>query len=82
MFAFNYLIIISTLLAGLGAGGYASVTGLVKSIDKYRWGQGWMCCPSGQVAERVCQVDLIIWQMVLPGLGHQLIVQPACFHSP
>jgi hypothetical protein len=37
MFAVNWFIVISTLVAGLGFGGYASVTSLVKSIDKYRW---------------------------------------------
>lgn len=70
MFAFNYFIVVSTLLAGLGAGGYASVLALVKSIDKYRWGQGWMCCPSSQCCGgRVCQLGLIIRQMAIPGLG-------------
>jgi hypothetical protein len=38
MFAANWFIIVSTLVAGLGFGGYASVTGLVRSINQYRCG--------------------------------------------
>ena len=37
MFAANWFIIVSTLVAGLGFGGYASVNGLVRSISTYRW---------------------------------------------
>lgn len=36
LFAVNWFIILSTLVAGLGFGGYASVTGLVRSINQYR----------------------------------------------
>jgi hypothetical protein len=37
MFIVNWLIVVSTLVVGLGFGGYAAVTGLVRSIDKYRF---------------------------------------------
>jgi hypothetical protein len=36
MFAANWFIILSTLVAGLGFGGYAAVNGLVRSISTYR----------------------------------------------
>lgn len=36
MFAANWFIIVSTLVAGLGFGGYAAINGLVRSINTYR----------------------------------------------
>lgn len=36
MFILNWFIVVSTLVAGLGFGGYASVMGFVRSINQYK----------------------------------------------
>jgi hypothetical protein len=35
VFVLNYIIIATTLVAGLGFGGYASVVGLIESVGKF-----------------------------------------------